>query len=171
MRTRKIFLYAAAAVMLTGCFGPAALQLRVAPLGEEVPETIEQHLYVLPQTVLKVEVAYQEVKHVPGPFRDYAERYLGVTEVIRSDFSRWQLLDVQVTSYKEPDPGMFYQVNVVEGEYDGKATDQLLERGIILDGTGMVQEGYRDPSLGAGSIRDYVRFEDLGIESNFEERT
>ncbi len=168
---KKVITLFIVAVLLTGCFGTKELMVKVAPLGKEVPETVEQHMYVLPQTVLKVEVTWQEMKHVPGPFRDYAEKYLGITEVIRSSFSRWQIQDVKVTAHTEMDPGMVFHVNVLEGEFNRDVMEPLLEKGVIMDGSGLVHEEIRDPALGSAVIRDFVSYKDLGIQSNFEERT
>ena len=89
-------MFVALSALVLACIAPKELQVKVAPLGDEVPETTEQYLYALPQTVLKVEVAYQEIRHIPGPFREYAEKYLGITEVIRQNSSQWQILDVKL---------------------------------------------------------------------------
>ena len=74
------------------------MQVRVAPLGEQVQESSELGVYLLPQTVLKVEMIFQETKSVPGPFREYAEKYLGIKEVIRQNSSQWQIHDLELTS-------------------------------------------------------------------------
>ncbi|MFH0758781.1 MAG: DUF4831 family protein [Bacteroidota bacterium] len=168
---RKIIQFAALAALVTGCFAPAGMQMKVAPLGEEVPGTTGQYLYALPQTVLKVELACQEMKFVPGPYREYAEKYLGITEVIRSSFSSWQILDVAVSSHAELDPEMVFQVNVLDGEFDENVMAPLVDKGAILDGTELVKEEIKSALLGSGVIRDYMSYKDLGIESNFAERT
>jgi len=168
---KKSMIMITLATLTAGCFGPKELLVRVAPLGEEVPETVEQYLYVLPQTVLKVEVTCQETKYVPGPFMEFSGKFLGITEVIRQNFSRWQILDVKVTPHAEMDPAMLYHVNVLEGEFHAGLLEPFLEKGMILDGSGSVLEEAKSPSLGTREIMDYVRYQDLGIESNFEERT
>jgi hypothetical protein len=170
-RVIKVAILVLLASVVTGCFGPKELQVRVLPLGEVVPETVEQYMYALPQTVLKVELTCRETRYVRGPFMEFSEKYLGITEVIRQNFSRWQILDVKVTPHTEMDPAMLYQVNVLEGEFDPGLLEPYLARGIILDGSGLVLEEVKSPSLGSMEITDYVRYVDLGIESNFEERT
>ncbi len=168
---RKIILFAALTALAAGCFAPAKMQINVTPLGEEVPGTTGQYLYALPQTVLKVELVCQEMKFVPGPYREYAEKYLGITEVIRSSFSTWKILDVMVSSHAELDPEMVFQVNVLKGEFDKAVMAPLVDKGIILDGTDLVKEEIRSALLGSAVIRDYMGYKDLGIESNFAERT
>lgn len=145
--------------------------MKVAPLGEEVPETVDQYLYFLPQTVLKAEVVYREVQFIPGPFREYAEKYLSISEVIKQRSSQWQILDVVITSHTEMDPSMVFHVNVLEGDFSRSCLEPFLEQGLILDGTAPVFEEIRNPSLGSTVNKDYEAYRDLGIYSNFEERT
>jgi hypothetical protein len=168
---KKPILYAAVAAVMTGCFGPKEMQIRVAPLGEEVPETQQQYLYVLHQSVLKVVVVTQEVRSVPGPYVEFAAKYLGIGEVIRQNSTRWQILDVDVTRHEEMDPGMVYQINVLEGQFDPALLEPLMEQGVILDGTSLVQEGIKSNALGVSVKKDYLKYVDLGVDSNFEVRT
>ena len=168
---KKIFYIAALASLMTGCFGPKEMMVKVTPLGEEVPESTGQGIYVLPQTVLKVELTYEEVKSVPGPFREYAEKYLNIREVIKQNSSQWQILDLKVTPHVEVDPQMAFQVHLLEGEMSAEGLEALKEKGVILDGTEQVLEGIKSPALGVSVRKDYIEYHDLGIESNFEERT
>jgi hypothetical protein len=156
---------------VAGCFGPKELQVRVVPLGEEVPEAQSIYTYMLPQTVLKVEVTCREVVSIPGPYWEYAERLLGITEVITKKSSRWQIVKVKITPHTEMDPGLAYRVNVMKGEYNPEVLGPLIDRGMILDGTGLVREEIRSPSTGDPEYGVYPEYVDLGIESNFEERT
>lgn len=167
---KKLFLYAIFATTMIGCAAPVEMQVRVAPLGEEVPEASSKHLYILPQTVLKVVIGFLEVKHIPGPYWEYAERYLGITEVIRRAGSHWQIVDVKVEPHSEMDPDGSYHINVIEGAFEKSLMEPLLARGVVLDGTAPVQFGIRNPMLGRGSDRGIVRYVDLGIESNFDQR-
>ena len=168
---KKLIVVTTFAALMTGCFAPRAVQLRVVPLGEKVPETLEQHMYILPQTVLKAEVEIREMIRVPGPYWEYAERYLGITEVIKQRSSQWQIQDVAITSHTEMDPAMVFQVNVLEGDFDGTTLEVLMDKGIIMDGTGQVREEIKGSNLGASVNKDYLRYDDMGIDSNFKERT
>lgn len=168
---KKLVLFITGAVIATGCFAPREIQVKVAPLGEEVPETVDQYIYFLPQTVLKAEVVYREVQYVPGPFWEYAEKYLSISEVITQKSSQWQILDVKITPHAEIDPSMVYQVNVLEGAFTKSCLESLLEQGLILDGSAPVSEEIKNPSLGSTVEKDYMVYRDLGIYSNFEERT
>ncbi|MCK4751184.1 MAG: DUF4831 family protein, partial [Bacteroidales bacterium] len=130
-----------------------------------------KHMYALPQTILKVEVTTQELVDVPGPYWESADKYLGITEVINKKASRWRIHDVKVTAHAEMDPRHAFTLNLLEGEVNWDFMEHLLEKGIIVDGTKMVHEETSSPMLGSGQDLDYLHYVDLGIYSNFEERT
>lgn len=167
---KKILIYTLLAVLIVSCSAPAAMQVKVAPLGETVSESQELGSYVLPQTVIKLDLVFQETKSIPGPFREYAERYLGIKEVIRQNTSTWQILDLAMTPHQEADPQMAFQLHLVEGEYKGTSLQSLMEKGLIMDGSEIVNEGILSPEIGVSVSTDYIQFQDLGIESNFEEK-
>lgn len=168
---KKILFIAASAALITACSTPIAMQVNVAPLGDPVPESTELGVYVLPQTVLKVDLILQETKSVPGPFREYAEKYLGIKEVIKQNSSQWQILDLDLDPYQEIDPQMAFQLHLVEGAFNADGYSELLEKGVIMDGSDLVQEGINSPSMGTSVSKDYVKYTDLGIESNFQEKS
>ena len=171
MPMKKYMIIAAAAWLSAACTAPSGMQVQVTPLGEEVEESRQKYFYALPRTVLKVELTIRESRQVPGPYMEYAERYLGISEVIRQDQSSWSIQDARISQHAELDPGMLYQIHLLEGDLEHEHLSSLLEKGVILDGTCLVSEEIKGPGLQSHVSRDYVHYEDLGIESNFEERT
>ena len=168
---KKLFILIAIAAILASCSAPAEMQVIVTPLGEEVPGSIQKGAYVLPQTILKVELTCQEVKSVPGPFREYAQKYLSIKEVINQNSSQWQILDLKVVPYEEMDPGMAFQLNLLKGDLKMSGMNELVGKGMILDGSEKVLEGIKSPAMGVSVRKDYIQYKDLGIASNFNERT
>ena len=67
-------------------------------------------VYALPKTVLRIEmeVTMQELK--PGPYAAYAAKYLGISNVPRTDSVVWFISDIHIESYSEPDPDHYYCV-------------------------------------------------------------
>ena len=104
---KKIAVYIALAAVLSACASTKPLRTQMSALGEEPQEKKEQYIYGLPQTVLKVEVTYRESTNIPGPYSDYSERYLGISEVIKQKSKHWDIEDVLVSSFNEPDPGHY----------------------------------------------------------------
>lgn len=167
---RKLMINLGVLLLLAGCATQTPLQVQVNPLGAEPQGAEATYLYALPSTVLKVEVTYQETRFLPGPYGEYAERYLGITDVIRQKRSSWQISGVTLTPHQETDPDQYYILSVIEGTFDAAVLLPLIDKGIILDGSYLVQERIE----GAGmheSLQQQLPFTDLGATSNFEERT
>jgi hypothetical protein len=154
---------------ISGC--TTASRIQVTPLGVKPEGTRETYFYALPQTVLKIEVTCQEVRSVPGPYWEYAEKLLGIKEVISQPSSRWDILDVHVSQHREVDPGQLYSIHLLEGSFRAGTLARYMEQGILLDGTEMVEASVEGPGLMAHNESDCLRYVDVGVEGNFEERT
>ncbi|MDF1576202.1 MAG: DUF4831 family protein [Bacteroidales bacterium] len=168
---KKFFYYTVLAALLSGCASSEPLQLRVTPLGQEPQKVNEQYLYALPQTVLKVEVTLRELRSVPGPYWEYAEKYLGLKEVVEKKSSRWNIWDVSIEQHQELDPNHLYTLNVLEGKFDAGLLLPYLEQGTVLRGTEILHETVKGNGLHSTSRDNFVRYEDMGVNNNFEERT
>jgi hypothetical protein len=145
--------------------------MQVTPLGMGPVKVTEQIVYALPQTVLKVEVTFREVRSVPGPYWEYAEKYLGLKEVVRAKSSLWNIWDVSITQHQELDPQHFYSLNVIKGVFDAASLTPYLEQGVVMSGTETIHESIKGNGLQSTSRDNFIRFEDLGVSNNFEERT
>lgn len=168
---KKILLYMAASVLLAACATTEPLELRVTPLGQEPPKVKEQIVYALPQTVLKVEVTFREIRSIPGPYWEYAEKYLGLKEVVKTNSSHWNIWDVAIGQHEELDPQHFYSLNILDGNFDGRSLSPFLEKGIVMSGTETIHESIKGNGLQSTSRDNFVRYVDMGVSNNFEERT
>jgi hypothetical protein len=168
---KKLMIFMTSAVLLAACASTEPLELRVTPLGQEPAKVKEQIVYALPQTVLKVEVTFQEVRSVPGPYWEYAEKYLGLKEVVRAKSSFWNIWDVAIGQHEELDPQHFYSLNVMDGVFDGQSLLPYLEQGIVMSGTETIHESIKGNGLQSTSRDNFVRYVDMGVSNNFEERT
>lgn len=65
-------------------------------------------IYALPRTVIRIEVEATKVVTQKGPYADYAEKYLGITNAPLKDSIQWLLSDLRISSYAEPDSNQFY---------------------------------------------------------------
>jgi hypothetical protein len=69
------------------------------------------------------------------------------------------------------DPKHFYSLNVMEGEFNGVSLAPYLEQGVVLQGTETINESAKGNGLQSTSRDNFARYEDLGVNNNFEERT
>jgi hypothetical protein len=169
---KRIAIYIFAILLMAGCAGTNELtRVQVTQLGQEPKDTEAKFLYALPQTVLKVELTVREERSVPGPYWEYAEKYLGLKEVVKKNSSRWSIWDVAIGEHSEMDPKHFYSLNVIEGNFDGSSLLPYLQQGVVLKGSETIHESVKGNGLQSTHKANYVRYEDLGVNNNFEERT
>ncbi len=157
--------------LAAGCATTQDLSFQVTPAGEEAPESIRSYRYTLPQTVLQVKMVYVERQFIPGPYWEYAERFLGITDVVGQRSSQWNISDVQVTALREPDPAHQYALHLLEGELTADVFRPYLENGLLWDRSGRVDAGFRGPGMEPPPAGELPLFSDRTIYSNFAERT
>ena len=80
-----------------------------------IPSTV---IYALPKTVVDVQVVARKTILKRGPFAQYAEKFLGITEnVVLADGQQWQILTMKLGSYPQVDPQQFHKI-VASGDYE-----------------------------------------------------
>jgi len=90
-------------------------------------------IYALPRTLIKVDVTIEQKELLAGPLRNYAEEYLGITNIISQNGVEYSLKDVQLSTYSEPDPDQYYFVGM--GEKTSRAEWKSL---LSINGKGMI---------------------------------
>jgi len=73
----------------------------------ETPSTV---IYALPQTVLKVDVVAEKTILKKGPFADYAQKYLGISDVVKADGNSWKLKAIELNGKGEVDSEQFHKL-------------------------------------------------------------
>jgi hypothetical protein len=66
--------------------------------------------YALPKTVLKVDLVVEKIQQIKGPLADYCEEYLGVSDYIKTNATRFRLLNADVQPIAEPDKDQLFYV-------------------------------------------------------------
>lgn len=130
--------------------------------------------YVLPRTVVTVDVMVIRTQQVPGPFAEFAGRFLGLQNVVRQPLTSFEIAEIKISSYAEPDPGQFYYVEFSQGR--GK-NEQLF---ISLSESGLIQSinkpfNSEEFLKGGSETREFGHFGtnatfNYFIESNLQER-
>jgi len=68
--------------------------------------------YILPQTVLRVDVVVRADEQLKGPYAEYAAKFLGLEDVNNFDFATYSIENVEISIATEPDPGQLYFVEM-----------------------------------------------------------
>ncbi|WP_297091698.1 DUF4831 family protein [uncultured Draconibacterium sp.] len=74
-----------------------------------VPTYTEGIPYALPRTGLKIHVKALNEKFVPGPYAAYAEQLLGIKNAKTQAVSKWEITEVAIKTFSEPDPEQVHQ--------------------------------------------------------------
>ncbi len=73
------------------------------------PVYVEGVVYTLPRTVIRVNVSAVKEIFQPGPYCDYAEQMLGITDVRKKAETKWIIDDINIETYSEPDPDQVHK--------------------------------------------------------------
>lgn len=109
-------------------------QIFVSPASGSSPGNSPGFYYALPENTLRLEVIIQKTQQYRGPYAEFAEKILGVSEYIQADETKLEIKDMLVKLESTPDPDAWFLA-----ELDDKASKEsisqvfsLLPDGIIL---------------------------------------
>lgn len=139
--------------------------------------TAEKHneyglVYSLPVTALQITVTAQKETRTPGPYRQYAKRYLGTSDVIANEAVSWTIKDIQVTpvGVKGDDPTQYLmQLKAGSTTFIGVAPN-----GMLLSINTEPEEYNFHPFVGSvagkvissgGDVDEYLKFVDMDFVS------
>lgn len=84
-------------------------------MAQVVQENEAAVVYYMPKTTLMITLGYDMVEEKPGPFYQYAERYLGAREIVTTSKTSYVLTDVSITPYATADTERAYKVTAQKG--------------------------------------------------------
>ena len=121
----------AAMLLITACGSQVMMRSgHVANMG--AGDTGNHMYYSLPRSVVAIDVEVTQTVRKPGPYAAYAERYLGLNDVIYSPDISYEISRVFINGYAEPDPEHVYYVVFPENEEDQESFFvSLTEEGLI----------------------------------------
>ncbi len=129
MRKRLFPLFAAAGIILAACGSHKPITTgHINTMEQGVPGNVSY--YLLPRTVIVIDVEVSKKKYIPGPYAEFANRYLGLEDVIRESSEEYAISSISINSFAEPDPAHTYFVNFPEDKEQGLFLS-LSEAGLI----------------------------------------
>lgn len=82
--------------------------VKVVNLGKEFKPSDNKMIYALPRTNIIIDITLTEVRFFKGPYADYAEKYLGITNVNKADKTEYFITGAEISTHAEPDPDQYY---------------------------------------------------------------
>ncbi|MFA5972695.1 MAG: DUF4831 family protein [Lentimicrobiaceae bacterium] len=130
---KKAFLFFLLIISISGINA----QINVNKVGSSgIPSVSDGLFYSLPQTVIQVDIIVKKIQKVKGPFAEYANQMLGLSMVTSSNSTEYELKDVRLTSFTEPDPTEYYFIQIPEKQKDRKAIELFLTDEGVISGIG-----------------------------------
>lgn len=87
------------------------LLLVALPIQSQVLRAQESALvYYMPQTQLAIQISYEQIEQTPGIFYQYAQRYLGVTDVITEQSTTYRITNMALRTHTLSDTTRVFKV-------------------------------------------------------------
>ncbi len=154
-------------LLVSSCHTQQEVQTTTAPY--QAGETLEgKVLYALPRTSLVVRVTAVKTVYVPGPFRAYAEKYLGIKPYVTKASTRWTLASAELSSFKEPDPENYFVVTT--GGLLAENALVMTKSGLLLDMAGLPEQEVPAYQVTSDEPDGKPYFTDLSVKRNFYEK-
>jgi hypothetical protein len=158
---KKSYLYLIMFFFLAGC--AMQRQANVTHIKSMADLGKTHAVYALPLTVLEITIEATRKTVIPGPFHEYAEKYLGIQNVPDSESVEWTISDVRVDVYDEADPDYYYSVSNNAGTLDKML--EYLEENRLIKSPGHFYSIYSISELDT-SHRDEILYRDLSVRRN-----
>jgi len=159
-----IFKWIPVLLMLTGCsLTPPLFVSHIRSL-----KTFDKNaiLYSLPRTVINVEVDFLKTRFIPGPYHEYAGKYLSLEGVSHDSVVSWQIRKITVSASVEPDPDYFYSVKIErKSEEMHHELERLSHSGFIMLPGSFIINGPFDAETVAPPYNE-VYYTDLSVKRN-----
>ena len=134
---KMIFLTTVVLFSITG----VKAQINVNKVGSNTINNESEGLfYALPQTVIQVDILVNKVQKVKGPYAEYADQMLGLSNSTSFNSTEYELKDIRLTAFNEPDPTEYYFIQMPVKQKDRKAIELFLTGDGIISGVGIVAQ-------------------------------
>lgn len=131
----RAFLFCLLTAVILFSSRSAYAQINVVHINNNTfPATNEGIFYSLPRTVINVTVKIDRIENYKGPYADYAQRFLGLKNVVQENTIEYKISDINISTSFEPDPDQYYFVELGEKISKGEQAGllRLSDAGIIL---------------------------------------
>ena len=158
MRNIKIFIFLSL-VVLFSC--KSTSETRVSKIDKSNLKSESGIIYVLPRTNLKFTIEASKMDIIPGPYYEYAEKYMGIEDVPEEETTVWQITNISISTYNDIDPDQYYII-----EPSGKMNidfNKLVQNGNVLPVNKSVESNFSNEFYGINNSENEIVFTDLSI--------
>ncbi len=117
-------------LIFTGCKTEKKATTKVYRVDSTTQKIDRGIVYSLPKTYLDISVQLVRRTHIPGPYHEYAEKLLGVSNVNHNKENLWKINNITIDSHQEADHEQMYVIEP-EGNFNFNFK-QFTQEGWIL---------------------------------------
>jgi len=114
MRNFNFLLLLISLIVLFGACKSEQIQLKIINLNEAQGIRKYATVYTLPKTVVRVNVKVEKTTFKKGPYYQYANTYLGLSDIIEEDGQNFSISDVEFVTYPVADTNNIYLIETDE---------------------------------------------------------
>jgi hypothetical protein len=101
--------------------------------GNSTDFNYDGYFYSLPRTGIKVDIIVNKTQKIKGPYAEFADKYLGLSQVITLNSTEYEVAAIRLSTFTEPDPAQHYFVRYTGKEKDRKPIELFLSaKGILV---------------------------------------
>jgi len=104
--------------LLIGIFVQAQIITTKVKAGTSIEQSNEL-VYALPEAKLRVDVWVEKTDFLKGPYSTYANKLLGISDIIEYDYSNYHIKNIKISTEYTPDPQQLYSMSL--GELSGRS--------------------------------------------------
>jgi len=165
MIRRSLFLIVPFLLAVQPLFGQ--LDVRKVDAGSAFPSS-EGFFYSLPRTGFRVDIQVKRIQKLKGPYSEFADKYLGLSQVINVNSTEYELAAIQLSEFTEPDPEEYYFVQMTGKSKDRQEMELFLSNQGGLIGISAANEGTEGRKKGDFESRSDVKIPEISNPSQFE---
>lgn len=123
-------------------------------------------IYGLPQTTIDATVYAEEVTIIPGPYHEFAEKYLSIENAPAAEKKTWSISEIKMSLHTEVDPDFVYFMDHSGSMKQFAEVERLLEDSLIL-----LPADFTSEILFYNTFYDReedIHYFDLSVKRNFD---
>ncbi len=113
-------------------------------------DTARGVVYLLPKTIIQIEVDTKCIQETPGMYFQYADRFLGIKDFIQNESIRYEITGFRLTTKTIPDPEQAYLIST--GKKGKNTTFTLTPEGYLKSINGVGEKGLHPTALSTEKI-------------------
>lgn len=144
-------------------------QIEVYKVGRDaIDPSLDGFFYSLPKTGIRVDVEVKKTQKIKGPYAEFADKYLGLSQVVTLNSTEYEVSSIQLSTFTGPDPDEFYFVKSSSGKKDRQVLELFLSENGALVGAERISAAQPDNSEKSSNKSSGIHIPEVPNPTMFE---